>query len=106
MGSAVSIGKLRESYEDVIGGMKTGWPLPMDLLEPDTSDILKRVPQELAFQPYLLAQMVYGDPVFFWVIPMVNRMEDPILGLTSGRSISIPLLSRVIAAVREWSGSW
>jgi len=99
--STMSIGPLRTRFFDSVSGTWTGWPVNMLLIEPDYTDRVKRVPAALAHRPYDLARVAYGLSDLFWVIPMVNGISDPIVGLTAGLVVLVPLKERVVNVLRS-----
>ena len=90
---------LRKKTKDSESGMQIRCPARV-VLNPDVSDVLRKVPGHLANRPDLIAKHFYHSTDFDWVIPMNNRLSDPVAELVAGFDIAIPLRSRVLALVK------
>lgn len=68
-------------------------------LEPDNSDVLVTITQELVRRPDLISFKAYGSPDFWWAIFEYNGIRDPVFELRSGQILKIPSIARITAAI-------
>ena len=66
-----------------------------DVIVPDPSDVLYKVPIGALYRLDLISQNFYGVPDLWWVIARVNNIIDPMLGPGLGQIIRIPTKSRL-----------
>jgi hypothetical protein len=70
-------------------------------LEPDNSDVLVTITQDLARRPDLISFKAYGSPDYWWVIYEYNGIRDPVFDLKTGQIIKIPTMDRVNGAIAK-----
>lgn len=71
--------------------------LMSDVIVPDSSDIIYRVPQSGVERLDLIANKFYGVPDLWWVIARVNRNLDPLVGFAANQQIRVPRRERLAA---------
>lgn len=68
-------------------------------LEPDSTDTVVIVTQELEKRPDLVSFKAYGSPDLWWVIYEFNMIRDPFFELLQGQILRIPSIERVMEAI-------
>ena len=71
--------------------------LLQDVIVPDATDIVYKVPTGALFRLDLIATTFYGVPDLWWVIARANNLLDPFVGPALGQEIRIPAKSRLAA---------
>lgn len=63
----------------------------------DVSDYTYIIPSSYQYRPDLLANELYGTPLYWWVFMSrnLNVIRDPIWDFKTGRAIMIPTLDRL-----------
>lgn len=69
-----------------------------DPVVPDASDQLYVVTQPGQRRLDAISSLFYSTPHLWWVIALVNRMNDPLLGMPYGTELRIPTKQRLSEA--------
>ncbi len=68
-----------------------------DIVVPDPSDILFKVPAGGQGRLDLISQKFFGTPELWWAIARVNAMIDPMIGPSAGDLVRVPTQQRLAA---------
>ena len=71
--------------------------LMRDVVVPDPSDAVFKVPPSGVFRLDLISASFYGTPALWWVLARVNNIEDPIVGAPVNALIRVPTVQRLAA---------
>lgn len=66
-----------------------------DIIVPDPTDIVYKVPVGALYRLDLIAHSFYGVPDLWWVIARVNNILDPLVGAALGQELRIPTKARL-----------
>jgi hypothetical protein len=69
--------------------------LMRDSVIPDPSDQIYIVTQAGERRLDAISSLFYGTPKLWWVVALVNRLIDPLLGATVGTRLRIPTKQRL-----------
>ncbi|HEU5118654.1 MAG TPA: hypothetical protein VFT74_18800 [Isosphaeraceae bacterium] len=93
------MGRSRYAGTPVDGNHYETWrdPTTADPLGPDILDGVDTIDHVLSVGERLdlLAFKYYGDPEYWWVIALANRIQDP-FSLTVGQRLRVPVDARTI----------
>lgn len=93
------MGRSRYAGTPVDGNHYETWadPTTADPLGPDILDGVDTIDHVLSVGERLdlLAFKYYGDPEYWWIIAMANRIQDP-FSLTVGQRLRVPVDARTI----------
>jgi nucleoid-associated protein YgaU len=71
--------------------------LLVDPVVADASDTLYTVTQAGEKRFDLISKIFYGVPDLWWVIALVNNIQDPLSGVSAGTKLRIPTKDRLAA---------
>jgi hypothetical protein len=72
--------------------------LMRDPIMADPTDMLFMMTKPCERRLDLISTMFYGTPRLWWIIAMVNNLNDPLSGVAFGSTLRIPSRHRISAA--------
>lgn len=80
---------------DAEEGPVVAFGLLQDIIVPDPTDTVYKVPVGALYRLDLISHSFYGVPDLWWVIARVNNINDPIVGASLGQELRIPTKARL-----------